>query len=78
MLIINSSAYTNSSSAVKSLYDALHDFIPIVQFKNREKHTWRSKLATLLKVTLLHGYYFTFLKLCKCYQFYFTKTKSGN
>ena len=43
---------------------ALHDLVPFLQFKKREKHPWRSvnfckvaglKLATLLKLTLLHG-----------------------
>ena len=37
---------------------ALRDLVLFVQFKNREKHPWRSvnfKPATLLKLTLLHG-----------------------
>ena len=43
---------------------ALHDLVPFVQFKKREKHPWRSfefskvaglKPATLLKLTLHHG-----------------------
>ena len=38
--------------------DALHDLVPFVQFKKREKRPWRSvalsKPTTLLKVTLLH------------------------
>ena len=39
--------------------DALRDLEPFVQFKNREKHPWRSvtlllRPATLLKVTLVH------------------------
>ena len=42
----------------------LRDFVPLVQFKKREKHTWRNvtlsevrglEPATLIKVTLRHG-----------------------
>ena len=29
-------------SAIMGICDALHDFIPFVQFKKREKHPWRS------------------------------------
>ena len=25
-----------------SIFDALHNLVPFVQFKKREKHTWRS------------------------------------
>ena len=43
---------------VLEIYSALRDFVQFVQFKKREKHTWRiltlSKLQAL-KVTLLHG-----------------------
>ena len=44
--------------------DALRDLLPFVQFKKREKHTWRSvtfKAATSLKVTPLHGCFSRFL-----------------
>ena len=50
---------------------ALHNLVPFVQFKKREKHPWRSvnfskvaclKPATLLKLTLLHGCFLGFLK----------------
>ena len=38
--------------------DALRDLVPFAQFKKRKKHPWRSadfsKVATLLKVTLVH------------------------
>ena len=38
---------------------ALHDLVPFVQFKKLKKHLWRSvsfsKVATLLKLTLLYG-----------------------
>ena len=37
---------------------ALHDLVPFVQFKKREKHPCTP--ATLLKVTLLHGYFSRF------------------
>ena len=53
--------------------DALHDLVPFVQFKKREKHLWRSvtfskfsgyKPSTLLKVTLLSGCFSRFL-ICR-------------
>ena len=58
----------------KTICDALHDLVQFVQFKEREKHPWRS--ATFcknarLKVTLLHGCFSRFLN-CK------NSTKSGN
>ena len=40
--------------------NALHEVVPFVQFKRTKKHTWW-KIATLLKVTLLHGCYSCFL-----------------
>ena len=44
---------------------ALRDLVPFAQFKNREKHLWRSvtfsKVAGLLKETLLHGCFSRFL-----------------
>ena len=47
----------NKGGTVK-ISDALHDLVPFVQFKKREKRPWRSvalsKPTTLLKVTLLH------------------------
>ena len=39
----------------------LRDLVPFVQFKKREKHPWRSKPATLLKLTLLRGCFSNFL-----------------
>ena len=30
-------------------------FVPFIQFKTHEKHSWRIVTLTLLKVTLLHG-----------------------
>ena len=44
--------------------DALDDFVPFLQFKKREKHTWRSvtfKPAPLLKVTFFRGCFSCFL-----------------
>ena len=45
--------------------NALHDLLPFVQFKEREKNPRRSvtfsKVATLLKVTLLNGCFSRFL-----------------
>ena len=49
------------SFAIRVIFQVL---VPFIQFKEREKHPWRSvtfskvcnvKLETLLKVTLLHG-----------------------
>ena len=46
-------------------WDALHELVPFVQFKKRERHPWRnvtfSKVAGWLKVTLLHGSFSRFL-----------------
>ena len=44
---------------VSFVCDVLPDLVPFVQFKKCEKHPWRS--ATLLRVTLLHGYFSRFL-----------------
>ena len=50
---------------VTSINDRLLDLVPFVQLKKREKYPWRSvtlsKVAGLLKVTLLHGYFPRFL-----------------
>ena len=44
---------------------ALRDLMPCAQFKKHEKYPWRkvtfSEVATLLKVTLLHGFFSRFL-----------------
>ena len=62
--------YTNQSFPVFSICNALHDLVPFVQFKKREKNPWRSvnfsnvaglKPATLLKLTLLHRCFSHFL-----------------
>ena len=44
---------------ISLVYDALHDLVSFIQFKKRQKHLSRSLLkpATVLKVTLLHGYF---------------------
>ena len=43
----------------------MRNLVSCVQFKKRKKHPWRtvtfSKPATVLKVTLLHGYFSRFL-----------------
>ena len=53
-----------------NICEALRDLVPFVQFKKREKHPWRNvnfnkvadlKPATLLKLTLLYGYFSRFL-----------------
>ena len=51
------------------IWDALCNFVTSVQFKKLEKHLWRSVTqyscrlphATLLKISLLHGYFSHFL-----------------
>ena len=51
----------------KLIYNALHDLVPFVQFKKREKHPWRSanfRKNACLKITLLHGCFSRFLN-CK-------------
>ena len=57
-------------SCSTSICDALHNLVPFVQFKKREKRPWRivnfGKVvglnpATLLKLTLLHGCFSRFL-----------------
>ena len=48
-----------------NICDALRDLVPFVQYQKREKHPWRkvnfSKVAGLLKLTLLHVYFSRFL-----------------
>ena len=48
-----------------SIFDALGDLVPFVQFKKREKHPWLSdpfrKVATLIKVSFLNGCFSRFL-----------------
>ena len=50
---------------MNSICDALRNLVPLVQFKKREKHPWRSvnlsRVAGLLKLTLLHGCFLRFL-----------------
>ena len=46
--------------------DALHDLVPFLQFKKREKHQWRS--VNFRKLTLLDCFFFTFFKLYKQYK----------
>ena len=51
---------------ILKICDALRNLVYFVQFKNREKHSWKSviflvKPATLLKLTLLHGSFSRFL-----------------
>ena len=54
-------------------YDALHDLVPVAQFKKRIKHTWRSatfsKAAGFsLEVTVHSWVFLTFSKLYQWYQ----------
>ena len=64
----------------KLICGALRDFVPFVQFKEREKHPWRSvnfskvgrpNPATLIKLTLLHGCF-------SCFSNCTNSTKSPN
>ena len=50
---------------IPCILDALHNLVPFVQFKEREKQPWGSdsfslKLATLLKVSFVHGCFYLF------------------
>ena len=56
---------------------ALHDLVPFVKFKKREKHSWRSvnfrvklqaKACNFTKINTPPWVFFTFLKLYKWYQ----------
>ena len=58
---------------LESISDALLDLVPFVQFKKREKHSWRNvtfnKVAGLLtKSNTPPWMLFTFLELYKWYQ----------
>ena len=66
---------------LKNNSDVLCDLVPFVKFKIREKQPWRS--VTLLKVTLLHGCFFTFFWIVRIvpnrgthYYQYFSKEDS--
>ena len=66
-----SGRYGQSCLAVAEICDALRDFVPFVQFRKREKHTWRSVNFRVqlqasacnftLKLTLLHVCFSRFL-----------------
>ena len=58
---IENTYYSSSSEVTRNIDDALRKLVPFVQVKNRKNnHGW-----VLLKVTLLHGSFSLFLKLCK-------------
>ena len=48
--------------------DALRDLVPFVQFKNREKHPWRSVNFNFTKINTPPWVFFTFFKLYKWHQ----------
>ena len=48
--------------------DALHDLVPFVQFKKREKHPWRSVTFSKVASFTPPWVFFTFFKLYKWYQ----------
>ena len=60
-------ALTHYNYITSHICGALHDLVPFVQFKKREKHPWRSVTFTLLKVALLHGCFSHFFKFCTWY-----------
>ena len=57
--------FFSKTKKANDICDALRDLVLFVQFKKREKHPWRSvnfsKVAALLKLKLLHGYFSRFL-----------------
>ena len=64
---------TRSQKVLSSIIcGALRDSVPFVQFKKREKHSWRSvnfsKVAGFTKINTPLWVFFTFLKLYKWYQ----------
>ena len=56
-----------------SIWGALRDLIPFVQFKKREKHPWRSVNFSKVAGFKPSWVFFTFFKLYKWYQTKFTK-----
>ena len=58
-IIVGESFYQIHSTKLNINCYVLRDLVLFVQFQKREKHPWMSdtfsKVATLLKVTLLHG-----------------------
>ena len=54
----------NVSVLLNVICDALHDYVPFVQFRKLKKYPWKS--VTFSKVTF--SKVFTFLKLYKWYQ----------
>ena len=58
-VVLESNVYRKKNNC-----DALRNLLPFVRFKKREKQPWKSvifKPVTLLKITLLHGYFSRFL-----------------
>ena len=51
------------------IWEALHDLVPFAQFRKRGKYPWRSdnysQPATLLKITLLHWWFVSFVNCTK-------------
>ena len=69
------------SPNVALICGALRNLVAFVQFKKREKHPWRSvnfskvlilvilgKACNFTKINTPPWVFFTFIKLCKCYQ----------
>ena len=69
-------SFFDAKRSSKTICDALRDLVPFVQFEKREKHPWRSvnfsKVAawsrSFTKISTARWVFFTFFKLCKCYQ----------
>ena len=52
----------------ESICSALRDLVSFEQFKNREKHPWRSVNFNFTKISTPPWVFFTFVKLCTWYQ----------
>ena len=65
-----------TSLLIFNIHDALHDLVPFVQFKKREKHPWRNLIFTkfaglacnFAKSNTPPLVFFMFFKLYKWYQ----------
>ena len=68
--VISQMVTTCNTKTSVTLWDALCNLVPFVQFKKREKHPWSITFSkiTLIKLTLLHGCFFTFFKSYKWHQ----------
>ena len=78
IMILHISRYTSMTFQIMSsvialsvliIWVALRNLVSHVQFKKGEKDTWKSvAFSKVLKLALLHGCFFTFLKLYNCFK----------